>query len=375
MQLGENFMGALRMLADERGLSEEVILKSVEAALALAYRKYREAKEDPVKNEPVVTIDPSSGLVSIFDVRRVGDDEATAPGDIGRDEARALPGFSEAVAGDLVNVPVLEEPASFGRIAAQVARQVISQKLRDAERGLREAERGALYSQFSDRIGTLVSATIFKKEGEQIIVRLPDHTEAVLPQDERIAGEEYETGASMKFFLLDVRQSSRGGNIVVSRTHPGLLRKLLEVEIPEIQSGTVEIKGIVREAGARAKVAVVSNDPDVDPVGACVGSAGARIRNVSAELCDEKIDIIVWSEDPLEFIKNALSPASVTSAEAVAGQERTAKVYAPADQLSLAIGKAGQNVRLAARLTGWKVDINTDGEPSGKAGGETGAGA
>lgn len=356
MELGEKFMTALKSLADERGLSEDVILSSVEAALALAYRKYRDAK-----NDPVVTIDRASGSVSIYDVRKVCEGENLGVSDISIEEARSLPGCADVLPGELVNVPVLQHPASFGRIAAQVARQVISQRLKDAEREV-------VYNQFSDKVGELVTATVVRMEGEQVIVRLPDHTEALLLREERISEEEYREGESMKFFVLDVRQMSRGPRLLVSRTHPGLLRKLLELEIPEIGSGTVEIKSIVREAGARAKVAVSSNDPDVDPVGACVGSSGARIRNISAELHDEKIDIIIWSENPLEFIKNALSPAKVTSAEEVPGQERTAKVYAPSDQLSLAIGKAGQNVRLAARLTGWKVDINTDGSEPASAG-------
>ena len=348
MELGPNFLSAIKMLADERNLSEEVILTSVEAALATAYRKFRESKHDPV-----VTIDRTSGTVTINDVRKVTDEEVPGESEVSVEQAREL-GYPDAVPGDLVKVPVLESPAKFGRIAAQTARQVITQRLKDAEREI-------VYNEFNDKIGDLVTATIFKNEGDQIIVRLSDRNEAVLPREERIAGESYEPGSSMKFFLLDVRQSGRGPRIIVSRTHSDLLRKLLELEIPEIHDGTVEIKSIVREAGARAKVAVASSNPDVDPVGACVGSSGARIRNISSELCEEKIDIIIWSEDPLEFIKNALSPAKVISAEEVAGQERTAKVYAPADQLSLAIGKAGQNVRLAARLTGWKVDINPVG--------------
>ena len=260
-------------------------------------------------------------------------------------------GYPNAVAGDSVEVPVLEQPEKFGRVAAQTARQQIVQKLKDAERKI-------VYNEFNDKKGDLVSATIFKMEDDQVIVRLPDHNEAVLPREERISGEEYKQGETMKFFLLDVRQSGRGAKIFVSRTHPSLLRKLLEVEIPEIHDGTVKIENTAREAGSRAKVAVSTEDPNVDPVGACVGSSGTRIRNISSELNGEKIDIIIWSSDPLEYIKNALSPAKVISVEEVPGQEKTAKVYAPADQLSLAIGKAGQNVRLAARLTGWKIDIN-----------------
>lgn len=357
MEWGNNFLSAIKTIAEERNLSEDIIFSSVEAALGLAYRKFRESKYDPV-----VSIDRGTGALSIYDVRKVEEEDKCGEGEITPAEARDL-GYLDAVPGDMVKVPVTEQPAKFGRIAAQTARQVITQRLKDAEREI-------VYNEFNDKIGDLVTATIFKAEGTQIVVRLSDRNEAVLPVEERIAGESYTPGTSMKFFLLDVRQSGRGPRILVSRTHPGLLRKLLELEIPEISDGTVEIKGIVRdrENGNRAKVAVFSTDPDVDPVGACVGNSGARIRGISEELCGEKIDIIVWNEDPLEFIKNALSPAKVVSAEEVPGQERTAKVYAPADQLSLAIGKAGQNVRLAAKLTGWKIDINAvESAPAGKA--------
>ncbi len=352
MELGANFLSALKQLVDERGLSEEVILSSVEAALTLAYRKFREGKLDPV-----VHIDRSTGAVEIFDVRRAVEGDMPGDGEISIAEAKAL-GNDDVQAGDAVRIPVNDHPAKFGRIAAQTARQVITQRLKDAEREI-------VYNEFNDKIGDLITATIFKAENDQILVRLGERNEAVLPREERITGESYAVGQTKKFFLLDVRQTGRGPRIIVSRTHPGLLRKLLELEIPEVNDGTVEIKGIVREAGARAKVAVVSSDPAVDPVGACVGNSGARIRNISNDLCEEKIDIIIWSDDPLEFIKNSLSPAKITSVEPVEGEERTAKVFAPPDQLSLAIGKSGQNVRLAARLTGWKVDINTTAEDIG----------
>lgn len=345
MELGVNFINAVKVLADERSLSEEEIFKSIEAALAKTYQKFRNTKQ-----EPVVRIDRRSGSVVISDLRKVSD--ADEPGDNEVTKARAAElGYPNAVAGDFVEVPVLDQPDKFGRIAAQTARQLIVQNLKEAERKI-------VYNEFSDKKGDLVTATIFKMEGDKIIVRLADHNEAELPREERISGENYVQGETMKFFLLDVRQSERGAKIVVSRTHPSLLRKLLEVEIPEIHDGTVKIENTAREAGSRAKVAVSTDDPNVDPVGACVGSSGTRIKNISSELNGEKIDIIIWSADELEYIKNALSPAKVISVERVPGQDKTAKVYAPADQLSLAIGKAGQNVRLAARLTGWKIDIN-----------------
>ena len=345
MELGPSFISAVKVLADERNLSEEMIFSSVEEALASTYKKYR-----PKKQTPIVRIDRKNGDVLICDLYKVTDEEEPGENEVTKARAAEL-GYPNAVAGDSVEVPVLEQPEKFGRVAAQTARQQIVQNLKEAERKI-------VYNEFSDKKDNLVTGTIFKTEDDKVTVRLPDHTEAVLPRDECISGEEYAQGATMKFYLLDVRPSGRGAKIIVSRTHPSLLRKLLEMEIPEIQDGTVKIENTAREAGSRAKVAVSTADANVDPVGACVGSSGTRIRNISSELNGEKIDIIIWSADPLEYIKNALSPAKVISVEAVPGQEKTAKVFAPADQLSLAIGKAGQNVRLAARLTGWKIDIN-----------------
>jgi len=257
-------------------------------------------------------------------------------------------GFPDLAVGDLVRIEVF--PEDFGRIAAQTARQVILQRIKDAERQV-------IFEEFSDRIGNLVNGVIFKSEGDQVLVRLNERTEAILPREERILAESYNSGERMKFLLLDVRRTSKGPRIVVSRTHPGLLRRLLELEVPEIQEGTVEIRGIVREAGARAKVAVSTLDPNVDPVGACVGNKGARIKSISSELHDERIDIIIWSNDPLQYVRNSLSPAKIVKVEPVLESEKSVKVYVRPDQLSLAIGKAGQNVRLAARLTGWKIDI------------------
>ena len=199
-------------------------------------------------------------------------------------------------------------PESFGRIAAQTARQVIIQRLKDAERQV-------IFDEFADKIGDLVTGIIFKTEGEHVLVRLNERTEAILPREERIVGETYTPGERLKFFLLDVRRTTRGPRIVVSRTHPGLLRRLLEVEVPEISEGVVEIRNIVRESGTRSKVAVLSMDANVDPVGACVGPKGARIKAIGGELGDERMDIIIWSSDPLQYIRNALSPAKVMRVE------------------------------------------------------------
>ncbi|MCF4113600.1 MULTISPECIES: transcription termination factor NusA [Dethiosulfovibrio] len=345
MQLGSDFIRALMQLTEERNLSQSIILGSIEAALASAYKKYKE------KNlEPEVKIDGETGNISIMEIRRVVDEVKNSDAELTSEDAAAL-GFPGLVEGDVVKTEVEIAPESFGRIAAQTARQVIIQRLKDAEREI-------IFNEFSERVGDMVNGVVFKAENDQILVRISERTEAMLPREERINGETYELGSRMKFYLLDVRQTTRGPRIVVSRTHPGLLRRLMELEIPEIRDGVVEIHGIVREAGARAKVAVTTLDPNVDPVGACVGNGGSRIKTISNELNGEKIDVVIWSDDPLQYIRNTLSPAKVVRVEPVLEQEKSAKVFARPDQLSLAIGKAGQNVRLAARLTGWKVDIN-----------------
>lgn len=342
MQLGKDFIRALHQIEQEKGLSREILSSSLEAAMISAYKKYKGG------NQTVeVFVDLENGEISLCEVRKVVESLQNPDEEITLDEAKSK-GFMDVEAGDIIRVEVF--PEDFGRIAAQTARQVIIQRLKDAERQV-------IYEEFSDKIGDLVSGSIFKTEGDQILVRLNDRTEAILPKEERIIGEKYVLGARMKFYLLDVRQTTRGPRIVVSRTHPGLLRRLLELEVPEIQEGTVEIRGIVREAGARAKVAVSSLDANVDPVGACVGNKGTRIKSISSELCDERIDVIIWNSDPLVFSRNALSPAKVVKVEPILEQERALRAYVRPDQLSLAIGKAGQNVRLAARLTGWKIDI------------------
>ncbi|MDI9370409.1 MAG: transcription termination/antitermination protein NusA [Synergistaceae bacterium] len=342
MQLGRDFARALAQIVKERGLSQEIIEASLEAALISAYKKYQSGSQDVE-----VHIDSESGEISICEVRQVVE-EITAPdSQISLEEAQSK-GFLDVTEGDYVRIE--RNPENFGRIAAQTARQVIIQRLKDAERQI-------IFEEFSDRVGDLVTGVVFKSENDQVLIRLNDRTEAILPREERIVGEEYIPGDRIKFYLLDVRQTTRGPRIVVSRTHPGLLRKLLELEVPEIHDGVIDIKNIVREAGTRAKVAVQTLDMNVDPVGACVGNNGVRIKSISRELNGEKVDIIVWNSDPLQYVRNSLSPAKVVKIEPILEQEKAVTVYARPEQLSLAIGKAGQNVRLAARLTGWKIDI------------------
>lgn len=348
MDLGKEFISAIQQMVRDRNLSEDVVISSLEAALGSAYRKYRESEADPE-----VFINRETGAVDFFEVKHVVE-EVKEAGDITLLQAKEQ-GWTDVEIGDVLRVPVYVHPEKFGRIAAQTARQVIIQRLKDAEREV-------VFNQFSEKIGDLVIGEIFKAENDQIFVKMSERSEALLLKEERMPGEAYEPGTTMRFYLLDVRQTNRGPRIVVSRTHPGLLRRLMELAVPEIADGSVEIMGIVREAGARAKIAVRATKPEIDPQGACIGAAGARIKSVSNELRGEKIDIVIYSDDPLEYIKNALSPAKPIKVELVDGTERAAKVYVPADQLSLAIGKTGQNVRLAARLVGWRVDILPVGE-------------
>ncbi|HQF90444.1 MAG TPA: transcription termination factor NusA [Synergistaceae bacterium] len=342
MQLGRDFVKALHQIEEEKGLPVGVITSSLEAALISAYRKHRGGNQNVEVN-----LDLEREEISLFEVRRVVAEGSDPDTEMSLTEARLL-GYHDVDPGDVVRIEVF--PEGFGRIAAQTARQVIIQRLKDAERQV-------IFDEFADKIGDLVTGVIFKTEGEHVLVRLNERTEAILPREERIVGESYPPGERFKFFLLDVRRTTRGPRIVVSRTHPGLLRRLLEVEVPEIAEGVVEIRNIVRESGTRSKVAVLSMDANVDPVGACVGPKGARIKAVGGELGDERMDIIIWSADPLQYIRNALSPAKVVRVEPSLEADRAARVFVRPDQLSLAIGKAGQNVRLAARLTGWKIDI------------------
>lgn len=342
MQLGKDIRKVLKQIEEEKGLSEEIIVASLEAAMVSAYRKYKGGNQTAE-----VHIYLETGEFTLYEVRLVVEGETSDESEISIAEARRR-GNDDVEVGDVIRKEVF--PEDFGRIAAQTARQVIIQRLKDAERQV-------IYEQFSDKIGNIITGTIFKAEGDQILVRLNEKTEAIIPKEERIIGEKYLPGSRMKFYLLDVRQTTRGPRIIVSRTHPKLLHKLLELEVPEIQDGVVEIRNIVREAGTRAKIAVASLDANVEPLGACVGKQGTRIKSISNELHGERIDIIVWSPDILTYIRNSLSPAKVLKIEPLLDQDRSVLVYVRSDQLSLAIGKAGQNVRLAARLTGWKIDI------------------
>ena len=343
MRLGRNFIEALYNLSEERGLDVNIIISTLEAALLSAYKKFQTGNQDIE-----IKIDTGTGDIIVNENRKVVDEVKEPDTEITLRDA--LRYDINAEIGGVVQIE--RNPTDFGRIAAQTARQVIAQRLRDEERNI-------AYSEFADKVGDLVTGVIFKTEDDNTIVHINDKTEAILPRKEKITGERYTYGNSMKFYILDVKKQARGPRITLSRTHPGLLRRLMELEIPEIQQGIIDIKNIVRDGGSRAKVSLVTLDPNVDPVGACIGSQGARIKAISNALRGEKIDVLVYSDDPMIYIRGALSPAQIAKVEPALDSEKAAIVYVYQDQLSLAIGKSGQNVRLAAKLTGWKIDIKT----------------
>lgn len=341
MRLGRDFISALDTLAETRGLEVEVIISTLEAALLSAYNKFH-----PGNQNTEIRVDHETGEISVKELRKVVETIKDPDTEITLRDAKRIDHTAEL--GGTIKIEC--NPGEFGRIAAQTARQVITQRLRDEERKI-------VYSEFADKIGEMVNGTVYKIDGDQVIIQLNDKTDAVLPKRERIQGEKYKPGDMMRFYVLEVREHARGPKITLSRTHPGLLKKLMELEIPEIQQGIIEIRNVVRDGGTRAKVSLVTLDPNVDPVGACVGNGGIRIKAISNALRGEKIDVIVYSQDPMTYIKNALSPAQIAKIEPVLDNERAVIAYVYPDQLSLAIGKSGQNVRLAAKLTGWKIDI------------------
>jgi N utilization substance protein A len=337
-------IGALTELEKERGISKELLLDAIETAIVSAYKKnYGASSSSSVR----VEFNQHTGDIRVYSRRVVVDEVEDETVEISLEEARELDVNYEL--GDVVEREVT--PADFGRIAAQTAKQVVIQKIREAERSI-------VYDVYSNREGDVVLGTVQRADQRQALVDLGD-VEAVLPASEMIPGEVYRPHMKLRFYINEVRQTSKGPQIFLSRTHPGLLRALFELEVPEIQSGEVEIKSVAREAGNRSKVAVYSRDPDVDPVGACVGARGNRVQAVVAELGNERIDIVQWERDLSEFVKNALSPAKVLYV-VTDEDEKVAHTVVPDDQLSLAIGKEGQNARLAARLTGWRIDIKSE---------------
>jgi N utilization substance protein A len=340
--VSRDFVGALLQLNAEKGVPREHLVRTVEDAIQSAYRRFSGDEDVHVR------IDPESGRIRVFRARRVVVEVEDELVEMTLEDARAID--PDAEVGVLVETEELD-PEHFGRIHAQTAKQVVLQRLR-------EAERDVVFEQYASREGELITGTVNRVEPRGIILDV-GRAEAVLAVTEQSAMEHYRIGQNVKAFVLEVRRSTKGPQVLVSRTHKGFLRRLFELEVPEIHSGTVEIKAIAREAGNRSKVAVASRQEGLDPVGATVGQRGARVQAVVAELGGEKIDVIPWSDDPAVFVANALSPAQVVNVN-IDEEHRIANVTVPERMLSLAIGREGQNARLAAKLTGWRIDIRSD---------------
>jgi N utilization substance protein A len=340
--VSRDFVGALLQLNAEKGVSREQLIRTVEEAIQSAYRR------TPGDEDVQVRIDGDSGKVRVFRARLVVEEVKDPATQMTLDEARAVK--PDAEVGELIETEQLDQEA-FGRIHAQTAKQVVLQRLH-------EAERNVVFDQYASREGELISGTVSRIEPRAIILDV-GKAEAILATTEQSPLEHYRIGQNVKAYVLEVRRSAKGPQIYVSRTHKGFLRRLFELEVPEIHAGTVEIKAIAREAGSRSKVAVSSRQPGLDPVGATVGQRGARVQAVVAELGGEKIDVIEWFEDASTFVAKALSPAQVIEVR-VDEEHRIANVVVPERMLSLAIGREGQNARLAAKLTGWRIDIRSD---------------
>ena len=343
--MNAEIFAALRQLEKERGIPVDYMVEKITQALVAAYKKDRDGYTDNVY------VELTEDAMRMYAQKEVVDEVITPATEVTLDAARKVDPHAQL--GDLVNVEVKTQ--AFGRIAAQTAKQVIIQ-------GIREAERGMIFDTFSSKEHEILSGSVLRADptSGDLIIRLTggsDKTSALLSRSEQVPTEHYTEGDMIRVYVVEVRRSNRGPQVIVSRTHPGLVKRLFELEVPEIASGAVEVKSIAREAGSRTKIAVHAAEANVDPVGACVGPRGGRVGAVVDELHGEKMDIVVWSEDPCQFVASALSPATVLSVSLLPGAGKACRVVVPDDQLSLAIGKEGQNARLAARLTGYKIDI------------------
>lgn len=344
MDNNKELIEALKQIEKEKDISKEILLEAIENSLVAACKNHF-GKADNIK----VNIDRDSGAVSVYAEREVVMEVSDPVTQISLIETQLR--YPKYNLGDIVNVEVT--PKNFGRIAAQKAKQVVVQKIR-------EEERKVLFNQYYEKEKDVVTGIVQRYTGNNVSINL-GKVDAVLTESEQVKGERFKPTDRIKLYVLEVKDTTKGPRITVSRTHPELVKRLFEAEVTEVKDGTVEIKSISREAGSRTKMAVYTNNPDVDPVGACVGLNGARVNAIVNELRGEKIDIINWSENPAILIENALSPAKVVSVE-VEADEKSAKVIVPDFQLSLAIGKEGQNARLAARLTGYKIDIKSESQ-------------
>ena len=344
--MNAEFMQAFEELGKEKGIAPEILFDAIEAALISAYKRNFGSAQN-VR----VSLDRITGEIHVY-ARKIVVSELTEPHlEVSLAEAKEIdPRYEE---NDIIEIEVT--PKDFGRIAAQTAKQVVVQRIREAERGI-------IYDEFSNRESDILTGIVQRIEQKNVFIDL-GKAEAILAPTEQIPFEQYKHGDRVKSYIIEVKKTTKGPQILVSRTHPGLLKRLFELEVPEIQDGIVEIKSVAREPGMRSKIAVYSRDEDIDPVGACVGHKGMRVQTIVDELKGEKIDIVKWSPDPVKYIANSLSPAKVVSVE-VNELEKISKVIVPDFQLSLAIGKEGQNARLAAKLTGWKIDIKSESQAS-----------
>lgn len=345
--MNAEFFEALAMLEKERGLPADYLLEKIKNAIVIAVKKDYEVEDENVS----VVIEPDQGKFSVSLLKTVVEEVEDPATEISLEEAQQKK--KSCKAGDEYAIPL--KTKDFGRIAAQTAKHVIRQ-------GLKEAERSQMYAEMQSKAHEIISAVVTNVEPVKGIVTLElgKGGVATLPRNEQVAGEELREGQHVKVYVVDVMETERGPRMMISRTHPGLVKRMFEMEVPEIFDGTVEIKAISREAGARTKMAVWSKDENVDPVGACIGPRGQRVANIVEELGGEKIDIVRWSEDPAQFISAALSPATVVGVELLEGDTKSCRVTVPDHQLSLAIGNKGQNARLCARLTGYNIDIRPE---------------
>ena len=351
--MNQEFIGALKEIVKDKGISEDLLFTTIEDALVAAYKKNYAGPTSSAQNVKV-TIDRETGEIHVYSQKVVVEEVFDNVTEIGLEEAQEIKPTYDL--DDVVDFEVT--PKNFGRVAAQLAKGVVTQRIRESERSI-------IYGEYKEKEYDIITGTVLREDKGNVFVNIGKLETAIGP-NEQIPREKYKFNEKIKLYVVEVKNTSKGAQIIVSRTHPGLVKRLFELEVPEIYEGVVEIKSISREAGSRSKIAVVSHDENVDPMGACVGPKGARVQNIVNELKGEKIDIIKWSKNPEEFIENSLSPAKVLSVT-VDEDKKSAKVIVDDSQLSLAIGKEGQNVRLAAKLTNWKIDIKSKSQAEAEA--------
>ena len=351
--MNQEFIGALKEIVKDKGISEDLLFTTIEDALVAAYKKNYAGPTSSAQNVKV-TIDRETGEIHVYSQKVVVEEVFDNVTEIGLEEAQEIKPTYDL--DDVVDFEVT--PKNFGRVAAQLAKGVVTQRIREAERSI-------IYGEYKEKEYDIITGTVLREDKGNVFVNIGKLETAIGP-NEQIPREKYKFNEKIKLYVVEVKNTSKGAQIIVSRTHPGLVKRLFELEVPEIYEGVVEIKSISREAGSRSKIAVISHDENVDPMGACVGPKGARVQNIVNELKGEKIDIIKWSKNPEEFIENSLSPAKVLSVT-VDEDKKSAKVIVDDSQLSLAIGKEGQNVRLAAKLTNWKIDIKSKSQAEAEA--------